>query len=673
MTFFMGMLRLTGGLLAFCFMLSGILALIGTFFFFTLVPELPQIPDPLSRIIERPPTEIFDANGESIMKIGGRDFVSLDQISFYLVQAILATEDHRFRQHEGINKLRTIKALSVTLFSKGRVQGASTITQQLAKNLFFTFEQTLSRKIRELLVAFQIEAQFSKNEILEAYINQIYFGPQAQGIGAAADALFGKSSSELNLAESALLAGLPKSPSRYNPLRYFDRAKKRQRIVLNRMLTVGFISEDEAVAAQSAELKFKGKSQARKAAGYFVDWILKDLEVRYGPQLVYHGGLKVTTTLDMQMQLEAENAIRDGVVKVEKMMANPVLDKNQRLEKLQGALVAVQTTSGAVKAMVGGRDYTETEFNRATKCNRLPGSGFKPFLYYTAFEKNGLTPASVITDQLVSIPLQGTRNWQPKNFDRKYRGPVILKTAFSHSINTVAAQLITQTGPEAVMQTAKRCGIESPLIPVYSLALGTSGVSPLEMASSFGVFATGGLRYKPFGIWRVEDAFGQVLEENIISSSRVLDSRLAFQIVDMMQAVIDEGTGRRIRKIGFRKPAAGKTGTTNRYHDAWFTGFTPTLSTSVWVGFDGGGIGLKDNYRRGITGGRGAAPIWAKFMRVATEEDPARPFLQPSGMSMETVNIFSGQPVAPGDVDSVRVPLKKTSVFPFFNRFKTQP
>jgi penicillin-binding protein 1A len=340
------------------------------------------------------------------------------------------------------------------------------------------------------------------------------------------------------------------------------------------------------------------------------------------------------------------------------MGMTPAEDAADAVQRLQGALVAVQANSGAVKALVGGRSYAETEFNRAVESNRLPGSGFKPFVYYQAFDQMGLTPASVVIDHPVQIPVTGAPDWAPKNFEREYQGPMILKQAFTKSINTVAAHLVSQIGPDSVIETARQCGIRSPLKPVYSIALGTSGVSPLEMASSFATFASGGVYYPPFAIWRVEDVYGQVLEEHIISGARVLDPLVVYQVVDMMQGVMDQGTGRIIRKLGFRIPAAGKTGTTNGYKDAWFTGFTPTLSTSVWVGFDRE-TGLKDAHRVGITGGRGAAPIWAQFMKKATEGDPARPFIQPTGITIQYCDVATGRLTdAMGD-SAMRVALRR--------------
>ncbi|MBT8342293.1 MAG: carboxypeptidase, partial [Desulfatitalea sp.] len=500
-----------------------------------IIKDLPSVPEPLRRIIETPATEIYAANGERILQIGGHDYVPLDQVAIDFLQAILATEDHRFWEHHGINKMRTLKALWTTI-ADGRLQGASTITQQLAKNLFFSFEQTYARKVKELLVSFQIESQFSKHEILEAYVNQIYFEPRAQGIASAARHFFGKRAAQLSLAESALLAGLPKSPTRYNPLRYPDRAKTRQQIVLARMVAAGFISPTEAEAAAAEPLTFGRQGGEALVGEYFVDWVLKDLEDRYGAQVVYHGGLKVTTTVDLQLQRLAESVLVQGLQTTEGLLQPP--SATDGADEVQGALVSVQVNSGAVKAMVGGRDYAHSEFNRAVAGNRLPGSGFKPFLYYTAFERLGLTPASVLKDQPVSLAVDGASDWRPRNFRREYQGPLILKKAFAESVNSIAAQLVALTGPQPVIDTARRCGIESPLAPVYSVALGTSGVSPLEMAAAFGTLAAGGMHYSPFGVWRVEDWDGQVLEEHIVSGEQVLDPRLTYQVVDLLQGVL---------------------------------------------------------------------------------------------------------------------------------------
>jgi penicillin-binding protein 1A len=629
--------------------------------FFVTVRQLPRVPEPLSRIIETPPTEIFAASGERIMLLGGREVVSLDEVSPALIQAVIATEDHRFWSHHGVDKLRTLKALWITLFQPGKIQGASTITQQLAKNLFFSYRRTYTRKFREMMVALQIETRFKKKEILEAYLNQIPFGVGAFGVEQAARTFFGKRARELDLAESALLAGLPKSPTRYNPLRYFERAKQRQKTVLRRMVAVGYITAAEADAAHARALALRPQAADARTGSYFLDVVLKKLEERYGADVVYHGGLKVFTTLNPQQQTWGVASLQKGLRRLDDMLGlspgEGGLDDDQDLRP-QGALVAVETRSGAVRALVGGRDYAKSEYNRAVQNNRLPGSGFKPILYYAAIEKLGLTPATVYSDQRVKIPVAGAADWKPRNFTDRYEGPMVLKKALMRSKNSVAAQLIDAIGPAAVVDVARRCGIQSPLAPVYSLALGTSGVSPLEMAGAFATFATGGIRHAPFLIQRVEDPFGHILDERIIAAKRTLDAEMTYQVVDMLRGVVDEGTARVIRRLGFDLPAAGKTGTTDDYRDAWFVGFTPELSVSVWVGHDRG-VGMRDTRGRGITGGRGAAPIWADFMLKVTQGEPRRQFAIPQGIRFERVSAKTGQVAGLFESDAVTVALRK--------------
>jgi penicillin-binding protein 1A len=660
MSLFAKSIRRLGILFYLAVSLAGVGALLVVGLFFIAVRNLPQVPQPLSRIIDTPPTEIFAATGERLMVIGGREVIPLNRISPHFIQAVIATEDHRFWEHHGLDKLRTLKALWITLFEAGKIQGASTITQQLAKNLFFSYRRTYMRKFRELLVALQIETQYNKREILEAYLNQIPFGVGAFGIEQAARSFFDKPALELNLAESALLAGLPKSPTRYNPYRYFEQAKKRQQLVLARMSAVGYITSEEADTAFQARLQLMQHPAGTLRGGYFLDLVLNDLEQRYGPEVVYHGGLKVSTTLDPQFQAWAIESLQNGLLKLDQLMgiSNQGETENDTSGfHPQGALVAIESNSGAVKALVGGRDYSETEFNRAVESNRLPGSGFKPFLYYAAFEKLGLTPANVFIDKQITIPVVGARDWTPQNFGREHEGPMILKQALTKSVNAIAAQLVERTGPDAVVDVARRCGIISPLQPVYSLALGTSGVSPLEMAAAFSTFATGGVQHEPFWIRRVEDPLGRVLEEQIIRGQRSLDASIGYQVIDMMREVLTGGTGKVVRRMGFDLPAAGKTGTSDDYRDAWFTGFTPTLSVSVWVGYDRG-VSMRDVNGVGITGGRGAAPIWADFMIKATNGEPPREFPVPSDIYFEILDPVSGKIARQWSRNRVQVALR---------------
>ena len=589
------------------------------------------------------------------MLIGGRDFIPLSRVSHHFIHAVIATEDHRFWEHHGIDKLRALKALWNTLFEKGRIQGASTITQQLAKNLFFTFEQSWMRKFQEMLVALQIESRYSKEEILEAYVNQIAFGVGTYGIEQAARTFFGVPASELSLSQAALLAGLPKSPTRYNPFRHYERARSRQRIVLGRMVAVGYVSGEKADLAGHEELNLRPRQAVARPGSYFLDMVIRRLEERYGAQVVFHGGLRVMTTLDPRFQRWATEAVKSGLADLGKRLG---LSDTPESSRPQGALVALETQTGAVRAVVGGSDYSRTEYNRAVQHHRLPGSGFKPFVYYAAFETQGVHPATVAVDRQVTIPVKEAADWSSENFSRRHDGPMVLKQAFTRSMNSIAAQLIETTGPDPVIETAKRCGITSPLEPVYSLALGTSGTSPLEMAGAFATIANGGVRHRPYTIQRMEDAFGHILEEHIVSGEKSLDPAIAFQVVDMMQGVIDSGTARRIRSLGFALPAAGKTGTTDNYNDAWFTGTTATLGVSVWVGFDRD-QGMRDRNGRGITGGWGAAPIWTRFIIKATEGEPPREFPVPSGIHFEYVHPVTGRPTDSSTPDAVRVALRE--------------
>ena len=556
-------------------LLTGLGLVGGSFLVFHVSKDLPKLPSPLSRIIETPQSLIYAADGQVLMGLGERKAVPLDMVSPDFINAIVATEDHRFFEHHGINKLRILKGLYITLFKPGKIQGASTITQQLAKNLFFSFEQSWQRKFKELLVALQIEAANSKEEILEAYINQIHFGAGAQGIEKAAQTFFGKSAQDLDLAEASLLAGLPKSPTQYNPFRHYDRALNRRQAVLGRMGAAGYITGEEAgrIADTRPELH-NGRTDTRSGS-YFVDALIQELVRDYGENIVFHGGIRVYTTLDPRLQAIAENAVRQGLDRLDKLIG---LDPGAE-ERPQAALVSVDTASGAVKTMVGGRDYYASEFNRAVNGLRQAGSGFKPFLYYAAFQKGGFHPASLMEDRPVSVHVTGAPDWSPKNFEKTFRGPMVLKQALTSSVNTIAAQLVENVGPGAVIDVAKACGVKSPLNKVYSVALGTSGVTVYDMAAGFSTLANLGIRRDPFMFWRVEDARGRVIFERIVKDRKVLDPALAYQVVDMMEAVVDTGSGRSVRKMGFKRPAAGKTGTTDNYNDAWFTGFTPSLCT----------------------------------------------------------------------------------------------
>ncbi len=636
--------------------LVSLFCLSGMFLVFYIAKDLPRLPSPLSRIIETPQTQIFASNGQVLISLGERKTIPLNMVSQEFINAILATEDHRFFEHQGVNKLRTIKGLYVTLTKPGKVQGASTITQQLAKNLFFSFEKTYTRKIKELLVSLQIEASNTKQEILHAYINQIHFGAGAQGIEKAARVFFGKSALDLSLSEAALLAGLPKSPTNYNPYRYYERSLKRRDVVLRRMAQVGLITDLEAKQAMLTQPQLHYEQSDSRTGSYFLDALISQLIHTYGEDVVYHGGIKVYSTIDTRLQTYAEHAMKKGLERLDAMMG---ID-GEASERPQGALVSIDVGSGAVKAMVGGRDYYKSEFNRATRSKRQTGSGFKPFLYYAAFKELGYHPATMMTDKPVSISVKGTKDWEPQNFNKIFFGDMILKKALTHSINTIAAQIVENVGPDAVTEVAKACGIKSHLKDVFSVALGTSNVTPFEMASAYSVFATLGVMHEPFFFWRVEDAFGRIIFEHFVQEKRVLEPSTTYQVVDMMKSVIDTGSGRSVRKSGFTRSAAGKTGTTDGFNDAWFTGFTPTLCTSVWTGFDRQRK-LIDKHNIGIAGGKGAAPIWADFMVNALKSEPERDFPIPGNIRFETIETKTGCNPEEGqeEAEVMTVPLKQ--------------
>ncbi len=616
--------------------------------------QLPQLPDSLDEIAMSPPTEIYAADGSIITVLGGLQQMPLSRMSPYFLNAVIAVEDKNFWTHHGLDKVALLRAMYRNVLSGRIVQGGSTITQQLGKNMFFSTRRDWQRKIRDMLLALQIEQRFSKEEILAAYCNQSYFGGRAFGVEAAAQTFFSKHADRLTLAEASLLAGLPNSPSRNNPYVNLKAAKARQRFILNRMVMEGMITQTEADSAYQDSLVFQPMYREVQRGSYFVDYVLKSLEEELGRDVTYHSGLKIYTTLNPKYQRAAEDAVSYGLAELDMLTGdkdNSDLPVDQRV---QAALVAIDPGSGSILAMVGGRSYRESEYNRALSPHRLPGSGFKPFLYIAALDGGGFTPKSVIVDSAVTYQIPGSTPWKPRNFERLYRGPVVLKYALAKSINVVAVKLVHQVGAERVVEAAHQMGVRCDLQPYLSIALGSSPVPPLEIASAYGTMATGGVYHEPVTVVRVEGHRGAVLKEHFFSGTRVYNPETLYPLVDMMKAVVDWGTGRTVRRLGFTLPAAGKTGTTNDYKDAWFTGFTPNLVASVWVGYDKWRE-LRDRRWMGITGGRAAAPIWAKFMIEATEGQPSKDFPIPKGIRFEWVDIHTGQPPDSTTIDSVQV------------------
>jgi 1A family penicillin-binding protein len=567
-------------------------------------------------------TRIYAENGELIASLyrENRRIVPLAAIPLTLRQAVIAIEDERFYTHRGIDPRGIARALWRNLREGQVVEGGSTITQQLARNLFLSQQRAISRKVAEMVLAVEIERRLTKDEILERYLNLVYFGQGAYGVEMAAQVYFGKSARDLTLAEAALLAGLIRAPSVYSPYRNLALARARQELVLQRMVQLGAITPAQAAAARAAPIRLAPASNAGLVgirAPYFVSFILTRLLETYGEDLVYKGGLQVYTTLDPRMQALAEQAVRRGLEAAAR----------RRLHATQAALVALDPRTGAIRAMIGGADFATSQFNRAWQARRQPGSAFKVFVYTTAIAR-GIPPTRVLEDAPVTYRIPGAPPWTPKNYDGKFSGPVTLRRALEQSINVPAARMIAELGPAAVVEVARKMGIESRLEPVLSLALGSADVTPLEMSAAFAALANGGLRVHPLAILKVTDARGKVLEEHRPRRELALEPDVAYIMTDLLKGVIERGTG---RAAAIGRPAAGKTGTTDDYRNAWFVGYTPYLVTAVWVGND-------DNTpMRRVVGGGLPAEIWAAFMKPATQAHPPDDWTPPEGVVVTTV------------------------------------
>ncbi len=609
------------------FSIAGISIVIALIIFFITVPTIPRLPDDLNDIFGKM-TRVYayedDGTARLVHTLGGHRRVPLVEISPMFKQAIIATEDADFFNHHGIDKPGIMRAI-ITNIRGGRIlgQGASTITQQLARHLFFTRDKSLIRKIREIMASVQIEARFSKNEILSAYCNNVYFGASAYGIEEAAQRFFSKHAVDLTLGEAALLAGLVQRPSAYNPYYNMDRALNRRDTVFRRMMENGYITKEQVVEARAEKLLLKGKSIGPARGPYYLDYVEGLLLQKYDSNLVYNGGLKVYIAMDLELQETAEQAINNGLAFVDSLVGNPVYNSTTSKEKrqaLEGALVAIEPHSGALKALAGGRDYTASEFNRAIENNRQPGSGFKTVVYLTALDHLGYSANTVVVDEPVAYTTELGDLWEPQNFTHGYEGPIILKRAFMRSINVISAKLTSEIGPSTIINYARKLGISSPLEPVLSLALGSNGVSPLEMASAYSVFATGGVYHQPYAISRIEDSEGRVIENIEPEPRRAIDAKSAYLMLDFLRGVVLGGTGASIRyRYGFTTPSGGKTGTSNESKDVWFNGFTKDLSASVWVGYDDARPILSTDENTTITGASGAIPVWVRFMKQATE------------------------------------------------------
>ena len=610
----------------------------------------PRIPDDLNEIALNNPTYILGDGNEIVKVLADREVIPLEQMPPAVLHSFVALEDSRFYAHHGINKRALLRAIFENIIHMGVRQGGSTITQQLAKNLFFSFERDWARKFKEAFVAFQIERQFSKDKILEAYINQINFGSGVYGIELASQTYFAKHASELTLAESAMLSGIPRWPARYNPSLNPEVAKDRQAFVLKRLAEEGFITEAQRKAAFTEEIKVNRINRMQGSADYFIEEIKSAIAKELGPDAVNYGGLRLYTTLNAHYQYEATRAVADGLMKLDEMLGLPPYNKaswEQKTNYPQAALVAINPRTGEIKAMVGGRDFRRAPFNRAMANNRHAGSAFKPFIYLTALEKKSITPATVLVDEPVEFQA-GTQTWAPDNIDFDYQGPVTAKYALLRSINIISAKLINEVSPDAVVVTAHKMGITSNLEPNLSLALGATGVSPLEMTSAFATIANGGVRCQPYLMREIRNADGEAIDETIPKSQRATDAQTCYLLLDMLRGVVGKGgTGAAVRSYGFVRPGAGKTGTSNDYRDAWFVGFSPELAAAVWVGYDDN-RSMRDANQRGVTGARAALPIWAAFMRDALANLSPVDFPVPENIIFATIDPRTGAGPMPG-------------------------
>nr|WP_199307184.1 penicillin-binding protein 1A [Alkalinema sp. FACHB-956] len=560
-------------------------------------------------------THIYDIKGKPLASLHGeanREVMPLNHFSPHLKRAVLAIEDSYFFTHKGVNPSSVGRALKAN-FSKGEtVEGGSTLTMQLVKNLFLSPQRAFSRKVAEAVLALRIEQVFSKDQIFEMYLNQVYWGHNTYGAETAARSYFGKSASELNLAESAMMAGLIQAPEALSPFLDMKAATRRQHIVLQRMKDLQWITEAEEKEARNYSIKLgKITSFQRSEIPYVTEAIVQELTKKFGRDMILKGGLRIQATIDTKLQRIAEETVRRGIQNL----------NGSGVYADQMALVSVDPRTHYVKAMVGGVDYKKSQYNRATQALRQPGSSFKPFVYYAAFASGKYAPDSTVMDTPVGYP-DGYDMYYPQNYDRTFSGAISIRRALEVSRNIPAVRLGQEVGLNKVVEICRSIGIKSPIDPVISLPLGSVDITPLEMANAYATFASNGWYADPTLIAQATDSRGAIVLDNRPKPRLVLDSWSAAAVNDVLQGVITRGTA---TSANIGRPAAGKTGTTSSERDIWFVGYVPQLSTAVWVG--------NDDYSPlgyGATGGTFVAPIWRDFMAQAVKDLPVERFRPPS-------------------------------------------
>src|SRR5256714_2923248 len=596
-------------------------------------------------------SKLYAVDGRFIAELGleRRTLVKIDEIPKVVQDAFVSTEDKRFYQHSGIDWHR---AGSVILLSPlhGFSQGFSTITMQLARNVFpeqISREKSIIRKVKEAKVARQIEAKYDKKKILELYLNQIDLGHGAYGVETASQRYFGKSVRDLNLAEAATLAALPKAPARYNPVRYPERAIQRRNTVIALMRDNGYISDADASRARAYPLQLASKSVTGETAPYFVEWIRQQLDAQFGKQL-YEQGLKVYTTLDLDMQSAAERALERQARAIEAARFGPY--QHETFEHylahregdegsgtspyLQSSFLALDPRNGAVRAMIGGRDFDDSKFNRSVQALRQPGSAFKPIVYSAAVQ-NGRPASYIVNDSPLVLQVPGQPEWAPQNYDLKFLGEIPLRQSLYESRNVSTIRLGMELGEQTVINEARKFGLTTPIPPYPSIHIGAAAVYPIELVSAYSAFATLGTRSAPIAITRVENQKGDVLWAPTPQRTAVLSPEEAWLMVDMMKDVVRRGTASGSVGSVFHLPAGGKTGTTNDGTDVWFIGYTSDLVAGVWMGLD-----RPQKIKANAQGGVLAGPAWAAFMNQVYRRKPAPPdWPRPSGLVTQSIDI----------------------------------
>ncbi len=586
------------------------------------------LPDISSLKNYHPPavTEVLDRNGEPLAYwYKQRRFpVPISQMPPYLIQAFVSAEDARFFEHRGVDFLGILRAAIKDIQARAIVQGGSTITQQVVRALLLSREKTFIRKLKEAVLAWEIDSALTKDEILNIYLNQIYLGAGAYGVEAAARTYFNKHVWELTLPEAALIAGLTPAPSRYNPLKNPDLALKRRAYVLRRMAEEGYITLEQArKAARAPLILHPADFSPNPSAGYFLDVLWSRLERRFGREALLTEGYTIYTTLDLRWQEAAEDVLRKKLKAI--LKRHP---QNKRHGLPQGAIVCFDNATGGVRVLIGGRDYQKSQYNRALQARRQPGSAFKPIIWTTALEKDLVNVSTLMVDEPVVLPGAGPDQfWQPKNFDNTYLGPISIRTALVHSRNTVAVKLARAVGLPDLLQTARLFGIQSPLPRDYSVALGSAGLSLFELTRAYTVFPNQGRLLEPSLVESIFDRDGQEIVHLTPHGRQIISPQTAYLMTYLLQEVVRDGTGRCAKALGI--PAGAKTGTTDNYHDAWFIGFTREVTCGVWVGYDS-----LISLGRLETGARAACPIWVGTMKSRPEGYSGRGFDLPEGIAL---------------------------------------